>query len=51
MDSEHASGFMEVLSLTSVRVGSDSSGINIIHESTECSTRTKAVCCVAIQYI
>lgn len=48
MDSEHVLGFMEVLSLTSIGAGSDSFRINIIHESAEHCTRTKAVCCVAI---
>lgn len=48
MDSERVSGFMEVLSLTSIRAGSDSSRIDIIHESAEHYTRTKAACCVAI---
>lgn len=48
MDSEHVSGFMEVLSLTSIRAGLDSSRIYSIHESAEHCTRIKAVCCVAI---
>lgn len=48
MDSEHVLGFMEVLSLTSITAGLDSSRINIIHESAERCTRTKAVCCAAI---
>jgi len=51
MDSEHASGFMEVLSLTSIRAGSDSSRINIIHESAKHHMRTKAQCWAATRYV
>lgn len=48
MGSEHVSGFMVVLLPTSIRAGSDSSVTRIIDESTECYTRAKAACCVAV---
>lgn len=48
MGIEHVSGFMEVIPLTSIRAGSDSSVTSVIHESSERYTRTKAVCCVAM---